>query len=466
MAKKSITELKYMAGFGNHFSSEALPGSLPKHQNTPQKCPYGLYAEQLSGSAFTAPREQNQRTWFYRIRPSVVHSPFVEIHEGTLSLNFDYTPTQLRWEPLDIPALGVTRLSGTDFVQGIITLAGTGDPALKNGLAIHMYLANKDMEDKCLYSSDGDFLIVPQLGTLLIQTEFGWMSVAPGEMCVIQRGMRFAVKLPDGPSRGYILEVYNSHFKLPDLGPIGANGLANPRDFLSPVAAYENRTCKYQVLCKLRGRLFAASVDESPFNVVAWHGNYVPFKYDMSLFCVVNSVSFDHIDPSIFTVLTCKSLEAGVAVADFVIFPPRWSVQDNTFRPPYYHRNVMTEFMGNIYGHYEAKKDGFLPGGFSLHNCMSAHGPDAACYDKAIAADLVPERIADDSLAFMFETSYLLGVTSAAYNSVKRDPDYHACWRGLTIHFDPNAGTKPEENEYPAVPNGHHNNRRSSSVDS
>lgn len=423
---------QYLPGFGSHFSSEAVPGALPIGQNTPQVCPKGLYAEQLSGTAFTAPRHSNFRTWLYRIRPSVCHHPFEKIDNGNLCSKFtedDPTPNQLRWLPFDIPE------TPTDFVEGLVTLMGAGSISLKTGLAIHMYLANKDMENKSFYNSDGELLIVPQQGRLDIQTELGFLEVFPGEIAVIPRGINFAVRLPDGPSRGYLLEVYSGRFKLPDLGPIGANGLANPRDFLHPVAAYEEKNVDWTMVNKYQGQLFAAKKDHSPFNVVAWHGNYAPYKYNLAFFMAVNSVTFDHPDPSIFTVLTCPSLEPGVAVADFVIFPPRWGVAEHTFRPPWYHRNTMNEFMGLIKGMYEAKKEGFLPGGASLHSAMSAHGPDAVTFEKASTQPLVPERISDNALAFMFESTYFFSLTP--YARSRTDPNYFKCWQPLVSHFKP-----------------------------
>ncbi|XP_012261379.2 homogentisate 1,2-dioxygenase [Athalia rosae] len=432
-------ELKYLTGFGSEFSSEdeRYPNSLPVGQNNPQKCPYGLYAEQLSGTAFTAPRLENKRSWLYRIRPSVVHEPFVLINDAAhLTHNWDAippNPNQMRWKPFDVP----TRQDpGVDFVQGLHTVCGAGDARVRSGIAIHVYLCNASMRNKALYNADGDFLIVPQLGCLQITTEFGKMKVDPNEICVIQQGMRFSVTVL-GPSRGYILEVFDNHFQLPNLGPIGANGLANPRDFLTPVAWFEDRETPFTIISKYQGKLFAASQGHSPFDVVAWHGNYVPYKYDLDRFMVVNSVSFDHCDPSIFTVLTCPSNKPGTAVADFVIFPPRWSVQEHTFRPPYYHRNCMSEFMGLIKGRYEAKEEGFQAGGASLHSIMTPHGPDTACFEGASNAELVAERIADGTQAFMFESSFSLAVTHwGEHTSQKLDPDYYQCWQNLKKHFD------------------------------
>lgn len=440
--ERDFTNLKYLTGFGAELATEdpRCPAALPVGQNSPQQCPYGLYAEQLSGTAFTAPRDQNRRSWLYRIRPCVVHYPWTrETDQGNLTSRFDETepnPAQLRWHPFDIPNKDSSKV---DFVQGLNTIAGAGDPKSRNGLAIHIYCCNKSMENKAFYSSDGDFLIVPQQGKLYITTEFGKLTVEPLEICVIQLGMRFSIAV-DGESRGYVLEVYDTHFKLPDLGPIGANGLANPRDFKIPVAWYEDRDVpNFQVVAKYQGALFSVKQDHSPFDVVGWHGNYYPYKYHLNNFMAVNSVVFDHADPSIFTVLTCPSVRPGVAIADFVIFPPRWTVTEHTFRPPYYHRNCMSEFMGLIVGTYEAKESGFRPGGATLHSIMTPHGPDAECFEKTSTADLKPEKIAQGTMAFMFESCLSLAVTPWGQKfSSKVDKDYYKCWQPLKKHFDPN----------------------------
>ncbi|XP_034249331.1 homogentisate 1,2-dioxygenase [Thrips palmi] len=437
-------ELRYLSGFGNEFSSEdpRCPGSLPVGQNSPQKCPYGLYAEQLSGTAFTAPRQENRRSWLYRIRPSAIHDPFSPVKAGQCQhfAAVDWNaqppnPNQMRWLPFDVPA------AATDWVQGLRTVCGAGDARTRHGLAVHVYVCNANMVDKCFYNADGDLLIVPQQGTLRIVTEFGRLVVAPNEICVIQQGMRFSVAV-GGPSRGYVLEVFDNHFQLPDLGPIGANGLANPRDFLTPTAWFEDREVQgYTVASKYQGHVFEAKQGHSPFDVVAWHGNYVPFKYDLAKFMVINAVAFDHADPSIFTVLTCPSHRPGTAIADFVIFPPRWSVQEHTFRPPYYHRNCMSEFMGLILGRYEAKEEGFMPGGATLHSMMTPHGPDAQCFQANTEAALKPERVAEGTQAFMFESSLSLAVTKWGEETCQKlDANYYKCWKSLRKHFDP---TKP-----------------------
>ncbi|CAN6482714.1 unnamed protein product [Victoria cruziana] len=430
--------LEYQSGFGNHFSSEALPGALPKGQNSPLVCPYGLYAEQISGTSFTAPRKHNLRSWLYRIKPSVTHEPFQRrypchdylISEFSNSLT-SATPTQLRWKPAGFPN------SPTDFIDGIYTICGAGSSFLRHGYAIHMYAANKSMDNCAFCNADGDFLIVPQIGRLWITTEFGRLQVSPGEVAVLQQGFRFSVDLPDGPSRGYVAEVFGTHFQLPDLGPIGANGLSAARDFLVPVAYFEKESRPgYAIVQKYGGELFTAKQDFSPFNVVAWHGNYVPYKYDLSKFCPFNTVLVDHGDPSINTVLTAPSDKPGIALLDFVIFPPRWLVAEHTFRPPYYHRNCMSEFMGLIYGGYEAKADGFLPGGASLHSCMTPHGPDTKTFEATVACgeDAGPFRIAD-TMAFMFESCLIPRVCQWALESPYRDHDYYQCWIGLKSHF-------------------------------
>ena len=427
------TTLKYQTGFGNNFSSEALPGALPLGRNSPQKAPYGLYAELLSGSAFTAPRAENRRTWVYRIRPSAMHKPFVRIDKHLLrGAPFDEMappPTQLRWNPLPIPVLP------TDFVEGMVTMAGNGDAATQTGMAAHIYAANRSMTERAFCNADGEMLILPQQGRLRLVTELGVLETAPGEIALIPRGMRFRAELPDGPSRGYICENFGAAFRLPELGPIGSNGLANTRDFLTPVAAYEERDTPHELVTRFAGNLWSATMAHSPIDVVAWHGNLTPCKYDLANFMVIGSTSFDHPDPSIYTVLTSPSDTAGTANADFVIFPPRWLVGENTFRPPWYHRNVMSEFMGLIHGVYDAKAEGFVPGGASLHNAWVAHGPDAETFERASNAQLEPHKV-KDTMAFMFETRYILRPTRHAIEAPELQQNYFQCWQGLQKHFN------------------------------
>lgn len=425
-------ELHYQSGFCRQFATEALPGALPQGQNSPQRAPYGLYAEQLSGTAFTAPRSTNRRSWLYRMRPAAVHQPFRQIGNGALrSTPFNEVitpPNQLRWDPFPIPK------NPTDFVDGLITIAGNGDVSAQLGIGIHVYVANSSMRDRFFHNSDGELLIVPQQGRLLLLTELGMLDAKPGEMVVIPRGVRFRVELPDATARGYICENHGAMFILPELGPIGANGLANSRDFLAPVAAFEEREGRFELVAKFMGQLWSAEIDHSPLDVVAWHGNYAPYKYDLSLFNTINTVSFDHPDPSIFTVLTSLSNTPGTANVDFVIFPPRWMVAEHTFRPPWFHRNVMSEYMGLVCGAYDAKAEGFVPGGGSLHNCMSGHGPDATTFEQASTAALAPHRI-DNTLAFMFESRYVIHPTRFALEAPQLQTDYLACWHGLKKRF-------------------------------
>ena len=429
MNDRSIgTSLQYHSGFGSHHESEAIPGALPVGQNSPQQAPFGLYAEQLSGAAFTAPRAENRRSWLYRLRPAAMQGPFRRIAEGNLRTaplaHSEASPNRLRWAPPPEPA------GATDFVSGLATLAAGGDARAQRGAAAHVYAIDTSMQERVFYDADGELLVVPQRGALTFVTEFGRLVAAPGEIAVIPRGVRFRVEIADGAARGYVCENYGAPLRLPELGPIGANGLASPRDFLAPHAAYEDRDVPTEVIAKFGGRLWSAGLDHSPLDVVAWHGNYYPYKYDLARFNTINTVSFDHPDPSIFTVLTSPSETPGVANVDFVIFPPRWMVAERTFRPPYFHRNVMSEFMGLVKGEYDAKKGGFVPGGASLHNAMSGHGPDQASYAKAVAAELKPQYLAD-TLAFMFESRYVFEPTPEALASAALDADYDAAWSGF-----------------------------------
>ncbi len=458
--------LKYQTGFGNEFATEAIEGALPVGRNSPQRAPLDLYAEQFSGTAFTAPRGTNKRTWTYRIRPSVLHKPF-QPYAKTLtnvratdtsgklfrSSPFDEvvtTPNQLRWNPLAISE------EPTDFIDGITTIAGNGDLFGQTGMAVHIYACNKGMGDRYFYNADGEMLIVPEMGRLGILTELGAMQIGPGEVTVIPRGLKFKVEIADQrasnsdvqppataggtdpakpiQARGYICENYGQQFRLPDLGPIGANGLANPRDFETPVAWYEDREGEMELVAKFGGNLWSCGIDHSPLNVVAWHGNYAPYKYDLRRFNTIGSISFDHPDPSIFTVLTSPSEQVGVANCDFVIFPDRWLVAENTFRPPWYHRNTMSEYMGLIYGAYDAKEEGFVPGGGSLHNQMSAHGPDLGAFEKASNAELAPQKLSG-TLAFMFESRYIIRPTKFAMETSELQHEYFEVWQRLKKNF-------------------------------
>ncbi len=426
--KGAALAVDYLPGFGAHHVTEAVPGALPEGQNSPQRPPFGLYAEQISGTAFTAPRHENRRSWLYRLRPSAGHSAYRPFPQRMLrSGPFDEAPAdpnRLRWNPVPIPD------AQQDFLEGLATVAGAGDPAQGQGCAVHLYLANRSMTDRLLYTADGELLIVPQQGRLRLATEFGALELSPGEMGVIPRGVKFRAELLDGAARGYVCENYGAVFRLPELGPIGSNGLANARDFLAPTAAFEDLARPIEVVQKFQGRLWSTTLDRSPLDVAAWHGTLYPYKYDLGRFNTIGSVSFDHPDPSIFTVLTSPSDMPGVANADFVIFPPRWMVAEHTFRPPWFHRNVMSEMMGLVAGVYDAKQNGFAPGGLSLHNCMSAHGPDVDSWRLASDAELGPHKI-DNTLAFMVESRWVFRPTRWAMERPELQTDYDACWDGF-----------------------------------
>ena len=426
---------KYMSGFGNTFETEALADALPVGRNSPQKVNYGLYAEQLSGSAFTAPNDTNQRTWLYRIRSAVRHTGrFEKIDPGLIRTapvreDGNVPLGQMRWGPTPIPKKKLT------FVSGLNTMTTAGDAEALSGMAAHVLLVTKSMEREHFFDADGELLIVAQQGKLRFRTEFGVIEIEPGEICVIPRGVIFRVELMGGPARAYVCENYGGAFTLPNRGPIGANCLANARDFLTPVAAYEDSEKPHTLYVKYGGELYRTKVKHSPLDVVAWHGNYYPYKYDLRRFSPVGALLFDHPDPSIFTVMTSPSETPGTANIDLVIFPERWQVAENTFRPPWYHRNIMSEFMGLVYGVYDAKPEGFVPGGMSLHNQMLPHGPDSDAFEQASNVELKPVKLTN-TLAFMFETRFRQRVTKFAASLSTRQDDYIDCWTGLKKHFN------------------------------
>jgi len=431
----TTTNAGYQSGFGNGFETEALAGALPIGRNSPQQCAYGLYAEQLSGSPFTAPRMANERSWLYRIRPTVKHWGAFRPAPPSLwrtapCAEIVVPPAPMRWDPLHALAPGLS------FIDGMVTITTSGDASASAGMAAHVYVAGRDMVDEYFTNADGELLIVPQEGRLHLATEFGLIDLTPGEIAVIPRGVKFRVSLPDGTARGYVCENYGGAFTLPERGPIGANCLANTRDFLTPHAWYEDREVSSGLTLKYGGTLWQADIAQSPLDVVAWHGNYAPYKYDLRRYSPVGPLLFDHADPSIFTVLTAPSETPGTANIDFVCFPDRWLVAEDTFRPPWYHINVMSEFMGLIYGQYDAKPRGFVPGGFSLHNAMLPHGPDADAFENASAATLVPRKL-EGTMAFMFESRHRQAVTRAAAESPCLQHDYMDCWSGLARKFAP-----------------------------
>ncbi len=437
--RQTVAGPGYMSGFGNGFETEALPGALPVGRNSPQQCPYGLYAEQISGSPFTAPRTTNERSWLYRIRPTAKHwGRFAKADIGLWRTapcaEYEMPIAPLRWSPIPLPG------DSLSFIQGMRTITTGGDAGSHAGMGAHVYLATRSMQDEYFYNADGEMLIVPQQGRLHVRTEFGVIDAGPGEVIVIPRGVKIGVELPDGVARGYVCENYGGSLALPERGPIGANCLANPRDFMTPHAAYEDRDGPCAMYVKWGGALWATELAHSPLDVVAWHGNYAPYKYDLRRFSPVGPVLFDHADPSIFTVLTSPSETPGTANIDFVLFSDRWLVAEGTFRPPWYHMNVMSEFMGLVYGVYDAKTGGgFSPGGISLHNTMLPHGPDMAAFEAASNAELKPHKL-EGTLAFMFESRFPQRVTAYAAELAELQQDYMDCWRDLKKHFDP---TKP-----------------------
>jgi len=423
--------LKYVSGFGSFVETEAVAGAQPRGRNSPQKPPFGLYAEQFSATAFTAPRSENRHTWLYRLRPSAAHAAFVPCDEDRAPLTRTApfheskpNPNRLRWDPLPLPD------HAQNLIDGLITIAGNGDATQHSGIAAHQYLITAPMKNTAFMNADGEFLFVPQSGAVVLRTELGVMELAPGEIGVVPRGIKFTLDPVEGSARGYVCENYGALFRLPELGPIGANGLANARDFLTPVAAFEDRDEEFLLIQKYQGYFWQTMLSHSPFDVVAWHGNLAPYKYDLKNFNTIGTVSFDHPDPSIFTVLTSPTDTVGTANCDFVIFPPRWMVAEDTFRPPWFHRNIMSEFMGLIYGAYDAKAAGFAPGGMSLHNGMSAHGPDAATHKAASNVELAPHKI-DGTMAFMFESRLAFNATAFAMETPSLQADYDSSWAGF-----------------------------------
>ena len=433
----------YMPGFGNDFETEALPGALPQGQNSPQKCSYGLYAEQLSGTAFTAPRGQNERTWCYRIRPSVKHTGrFRKIDVPGWKTAPHVLPEvislgQYRWDPIPMPAKG----EALTWVTGMRSVTTAGDVNTQVGMATHVYLVTESMVDEYFFSADSELLVVPQQGRLRFCTEMGIIDLEPKEIAILPRGLVYRVEVLEGPCRGFVCENYGQKFDLPNRGPIGANCLANPRDFKTPVAAFEDREVPSRVVIKWCGQFHETRIGHSPLDVVAWHGNYCPVKYDLRTYSPVGAILFDHPDPSIFTVLTAPSGQEGTANIDFVLFRERWLVAENTFRPPWYHKNIMSELMGNIYGQYDAKPKGFLPGGLSLHNCMLPHGPDRDAFEGASTVELKPHLLGN-TMSFMFETRFPQHLTEWAAQTAPLQDDYLDCWTALEKKFDGTPGTK------------------------
>ena len=426
--------MDYMSGFGNTFETESIQGALPKGQNSPQNCNFNLYAEQLSGSPFSSPLVNNERSWLYRLRPSVKHSGN---YKKIIMKNWKSGPHigehnlpigQYRWDPFNLESNEI------NFIHGVKTITVSGDVNMHLGMSSSVYMFNVSMKNTVFTNADAEMLFIPYLGTLILFTEMGKIKIKPGEIAVLPRGITVKISTSDEISKGYICENYGSKFNLPDKGVVGANCLANARDFKVPVAAFEELDNTHTSILKWCGSFYETSISHSPLDVVAWHGNYAPYCYNLKDFSPIGATRFDHPDPSIYTVLTSKSEIPGNSNVDFLIFPERWSVAENTFRPPWYHKNIMSEFMGLIYGKYEARPDGFLPGGISLHNTMLPHGPDAMTFEKATEERLKPQKI-KNTLAFMFETRFPQHVTKFASKSDQLQQNYIDCWKNIQKHF-------------------------------
>lgn len=426
-------------GLGSTHESEALPGALPRQQNAPRRAPYGLYPELLNGTPFTVRSAENSRVWMYRIRPSFSHGPLSPLPSARFAAPLeDAPPNRTRWRPLPIPQAPAQ----VDFLDGLVTLGGAGDPTAGAGYAIHLYAANSDMVDRSFSDADGDLLVVPQQGTLDCRTELGWLRVSPGSVLLVPRALKLAVGLPDGTARGWVLEVFGRRLRLPERGLIGSNGLADARHFLAPVAAYEDRACPagFQIVTKLGGRLHAATQEHSPFDVVAWHGNHAPFAYDLALFSAMGSVRYDHPDPSILTVLSAPLDDHGRAIADFVVFPGRWEAFEG-FRPPFMHRNAASEI--NMVVRTPSPESGYDPGCTFLSPLLTAHGVATRTYDHVFArpddAADPPRRIPDESLWAMFESALEFRTTAWARETPLVDPEFARLFEGARSFFDPNA---------------------------
>jgi homogentisate 1,2-dioxygenase len=424
------------AGFCNFHESETLPGALPVDQNSPRSSPYGLYAEQLNATGFVAPREANRRSWMYRIRPSAEQGPLAPLAHERLRGDFSGEPVEANlagWGPLPFPA------SPTDFVDGLATLGGAGSPSSRRGYAVHLYAANRGMEDRCFSDADGDLLLLPEEGSLTLLTELGVLQVHPGQLALVPRGVRFSVLLGGSRARGYVGESFGRPFSLPERGPVGANGLADARHFRGPVARHEERLCPgYRVTVKLGGALFEATQDHSPFDVVAWHGNHFPTVYDLAAFSPAGNARVDHIDPSIHTVLTSPLDEAGANGLDLVVFTPRWDATEHTFRPPYFHRNVATELNG-IIREVASAGSPFARGCCFLTPSFTPHGVLATGVERTLALDDEradqARRSADSSLWFQFESTLPFSPTAWARTAPNRVDDWPLVWGAYRRHF-------------------------------
>lgn len=438
LMRQAIGDLPAAAhGFGGHHRGEALAGAVPGRQNTPRHAPYGLHSEQVSGTGFVAPRRENLRSWLYRIRPSAQHTRFSPVDHPRVSHDFEIqsSPNLSAWSQIVDDSEGPQ-----DFVAGLTTLGGAGNPALRRGFALHGYRATADMEDHAFTNADGDLLVLPQQGRLIALTEFGALEVEPGEVLLLPRGLRVSILVPDGEAQGYAAEIFAGHFQLPERGPIGANGLVDERHFRGPTPYYEDRLAPgFRMTHKFGGALSEATQDHSPFDVVGWHGAYLPLAYRFSAFSPVSNTAFDHTDPSAFTVLSAALDEEGANALDLVVFPARWDPTEHTFKPPYFHRNVTTEINGIIED--PSLNAPFTTGMVFVTPSMTPHGVRAGAVERFLAksdeaADR-PTKSSSKSLWFQFETALHFHRTEWAKRTDLAKEDWPDVWGEYGVHFDP-----------------------------
>jgi len=423
--------LEYMSGFGNEFQSEAVAGALPQGQNSPQKCAFGLYSELVSGTVFTAPRALNRRSYLFRTRPTVAQPDFQRCELAnfkTPPLEFPPYPMAMRWDPYPL------ELARGDFLDGMTTICGNGSPVQQSGLAIHTYCANRSMTGRAFSNADGEMLILPQHGGIRVTTEVGLLEAAPGELVLIPKGMKFRVDLLSDVARGFVCENFGHPFVLPELGLIGSNGLANACDFLTPVAHFEDSDEPVELVHKYAGAFWSATMGHSPFNVVAWRGNWAACKFDMHRFVVLGAQMVDHPDPSIFCALTSPSHPVAGGNVDFMILPPRWLVAEHTFRPPGFHRSAVAEFLALIQGAHDTRASRFAPGASSLHNNWTAHGPDVATHDKGRVAELVPTKF-EETLVIMLDSRFPYEIAPGGMDGPHRQLDCTSSWQGFQKRF-------------------------------
>ncbi|RSL87550.1 hypothetical protein CDV31_016235 [Fusarium ambrosium] len=445
----------YLNGLGNLHQSEAFPDAVPLVNSYPQHAKYGLRSEKVSGTSFTAtPRSQNLWSFLYRARPSYNHGTF-ELWNQHLETANPSRPKHLTPNSYVWPTFNVTK--GDWTAQHL--LGGNGSPTDKTGVAIWLFHVNKDMPPQTVFSSqDGEALIVPQTGALDIQTEYGKLLVRQQEIAVIPRGIKYRVTLPEGKeARGYVLELYQGHFRLPELGIIGSIGLANPRDFQVPTASFDGKIesqgdtqvavandgrGEWTIISRLDTKLWFATQDSTPFDVAGWQGTLYPYKYDVRRFNYIGNLNYDHADPSVFVVLTSQSYgkEPGTAVVDFAAVGEHWHPAQHTLRVPWYHRNTASEFVFPIIAEQDPKSrlntsDTFGPWGAWLNANMVTHGSNEQEYAEWQAKDtLTPMKLQDFGVtSAIIETEATLLLTDWAFEAATKNfkDQTNAAFEGL-----------------------------------